>query len=102
MSKGYFVTRNYSHYVKSVRFRSYSGQYSVPMRENMDQNNSEYAHFLRSVGILKFFSYDENLLFNSKDLDEKISHKMFCKEKISYKMLRKLLEMEAEFPVSKS
>ena len=50
------------HCVKSVRIRSYSGPYfptfglntdrysvSVRMRENMDQNNSEYEHFLRSV-----------------------------------------------------
>ena len=35
--------------VKSVRIRSYSGPYSVQMRENTDQNNSEYGHLLRSV-----------------------------------------------------
>ena len=34
------------HCLKSVRIRSYS----VRMRENADQNNSEYGHFLRSVG----------------------------------------------------
>ena len=34
--------------MKSVRIRSYSGPYSVRMRENMDQNNSEYGHFLHS------------------------------------------------------
>ena len=49
------------HCVKSVRIRSYSGphfpafglntQYSVRMRENADQNNSEYRHCLRSVYI---------------------------------------------------
>ena len=33
---------------KSVRFRSYSGPYSVRLRENMGKNNSEYEHFLRS------------------------------------------------------
>ena len=33
------------HCVKSVRIRSYSGPYSVRMRENTDQNNSEYGHF---------------------------------------------------------
>ena len=32
------------HCVKSVRIRSYSGQYSVRMRENTDQNNSEYGY----------------------------------------------------------
>ena len=29
-------------------FWSFSGPYSVPMRENMDQKNSEYGHILRS------------------------------------------------------
>ena len=47
------------HCVKSVRVRSYSGpyfpafglnaeKYEVRMRENTNQNNSEYEHFLRS------------------------------------------------------
>ena len=48
------------HYVKSVRIWSYSGPYfphldliySVRMRENADQNNSEYKHFSRSVSDL--------------------------------------------------
>ena len=35
------------HCAKSVRIRSYS----VRMRENADQNNSEYGHFLRSDDI---------------------------------------------------
>ena len=34
---------------KSVRIWSYSGSYSVQMRENTDQNNSEYGLFSRSV-----------------------------------------------------
>ena len=34
--------------VKSVRIRNYSGQYSVKMHENTDQNNSKYGRFLRS------------------------------------------------------
>ena len=34
---------------KSVRIRSYFGPYSVRMRENTDQNNSEYGHFLRGA-----------------------------------------------------
>ena len=49
------------HCVKGIRIRSYSGPhfpalelrfspYSVPMRENADQNNSEYEHFSRSEG----------------------------------------------------
>ena len=52
------------HCIKSVRIRSYSGPhfpafglntefcispYSVQMRENADQNNSEYRHFSRSA-----------------------------------------------------
>ena len=41
------------HCVKSVRTRSCSGPYSVRMRENKDQNNSEYGHFSRS-GSYKF------------------------------------------------
>ena len=38
-----------SNCVKSVCIWSYSGPYLVPMRENTEQNNSEYEHFLRSV-----------------------------------------------------
>ena len=34
--------------MKTVHIRSYSGPYSVRMRQNTDQNNSEYGHFLRS------------------------------------------------------
>ena len=37
-----------NHCVKSVRMQSHSGQYSVRMPENADQNNSEYGHFSRS------------------------------------------------------
>ena len=33
--------------MKSVRIRSYS----VQIRENTDQNNSAYGHFLRSVNV---------------------------------------------------
>ena len=32
-----------------VRIFSHSDLYSVRMRENADQNNSEYGHFQRSV-----------------------------------------------------
>ena len=51
------------HCVKYVPIRSYSGPYfpalglntdavnSVRMRENTDQNNSEYGHFLRSASL---------------------------------------------------
>ena len=37
------------HCVKSVRVRSIS-LYSVRMRENTDQSNTEYGHFSRSAG----------------------------------------------------
>ena len=52
----FFVRKTYYYYhcVKSVRIRSYSGPYSVRMRENTDRNNSKYGHFLRSV----HFYYD--------------------------------------------
>ena len=40
------------HYVKSVRFRSYSGQYLVRMREITDQKNSKYGHFSSSVSFI--------------------------------------------------
>ena len=33
------------HCVKSVRIRSFSGPYSVRIRENTDQKNSEHGHF---------------------------------------------------------
>ena len=33
------------HCVKSVRIRSFSGPYSVQMRENTDLKNSEYGQF---------------------------------------------------------
>ena len=36
------------HCVKSVRIRSFSGPYSVQMREKTNQKNSEYGHFSRS------------------------------------------------------
>ena len=39
----------YSHCVKSVRNRSYSGPYSVQMLENADHNSSKYGHFSCSV-----------------------------------------------------
>ena len=47
-----------AHCLKSVRIRQFSGpyfpafglntEYSVRMRENTEQKNSEYGHFLRS------------------------------------------------------
>ena len=37
------------HWVEIVRIRTNSGPYSVWMREDTDQNNSEYGHFSRSI-----------------------------------------------------
>ena len=42
-----------STYVKSVCFRSCSGSYFPAFRLNMDQNNSEYGHFLRNALCVK-------------------------------------------------
>ena len=39
--------RRRSHSVKSVRIRSYSGQYFLAFGLNKDQNNSECEHFLQ-------------------------------------------------------
>ena len=44
-SRKCLILRRNWHCVKSVRIRSYSGPYSVQMRENTDQNNSKYGHF---------------------------------------------------------
>ena len=38
----------YTHCVKSVRIRSFSGPYSIRMREKTDKKNSKYGHFSRS------------------------------------------------------
>ena len=38
-----------SHCVKRVRISSCSGPYSVRMRKNTDQNNSEYGNSSRSI-----------------------------------------------------
>ena len=58
---GLEISYSHNHCVKSVRIRNYSGPYfptivlnlgispySVRMRENKDQNNSEHGRFLRS------------------------------------------------------
>ena len=47
VSLKYFVTDFIIHCLKRVRIRIYSGLHSsVRMRENTNQNNSEYKHFL--------------------------------------------------------
>ena len=59
------------HCVKSVRIRSYSGPYSVQMRKNTDQNNSEYGHFSRS-GSVKWLPpfYQKLALFYWENLED--------------------------------
>ena len=49
MSKYNYPKQRHLHCIKHVRIRSYSGPYSVRMRENTDENNSEYGLFSRSV-----------------------------------------------------
>ena len=46
------TTTTSCHCVKGFRIQSYSGLYSVRMRENTDQNNSEYEHFSPSEQFL--------------------------------------------------
>ena len=41
----FIIILNKSYIVTSVRNWNYSGPYSVRMRENTDQKNSEYEHF---------------------------------------------------------
>ena len=68
-----------NHGVKGVRIQSYSGphfplfglnkcgnsiQYSIGMRENADQNNSKYGHFLRSE-----FHHHAKFCQSGKDLN---------------------------------
>ena len=45
--------------VKIIRIWSYSGPYAVRMRENTEQNNSEYGHLLRSVWFSLFRDYSK-------------------------------------------
>ena len=55
---------HHQHCVKSVRIRSYSDPYSVQIRENTDQNNSEYRHFSCStIQIFDLLSTDKNSRF---------------------------------------
>ena len=42
--------------VKSSRIRTYSGKYSVRIRENADQNNSKCWHFLRSSAVKQIWN----------------------------------------------
>ena len=71
------------HCLKSVRIRSFSGryfsafglnaerhsisQYSVRMRKNMDQKNSEYGHFSHSVKLSYWVYVEEIRLVSNVD-----------------------------------
>ena len=54
------ISRIRMHCVKSVRIRSYSGPYSVRMRENTDQIDSEYGEFLGSDRINDYTLLQKN------------------------------------------
>ena len=71
-----------SGWVKSVRIQSYSGLHfhvfglnmekCGKMRENADQNNSEYGHFLRSVVVAVFsLVHYDTLLQKATDITKK-------------------------------
>ena len=45
--------------MESVRIWSFSGPYSIQMRENTNQKNSKYEHFLRSYW---FILINQNVL----------------------------------------
>ena len=47
----------HTHSLKSVRIRSYSGPHSVQTRENTDQTNSEYGHFLHSDSLHTWYYF---------------------------------------------
>ena len=68
------------HCVKSVRIRSYSSPYSVRMRENADQKNSEYGHFLRSDSVL-YLQKNMNRKIISRQLVINVSEEMYKKKK---------------------
>ena len=51
-----------SHCVKSLLIRSYFGSYSVRIRKNMDQNNSEYEHFLHSSTYIRYGSFSLKII----------------------------------------
>ena len=67
------------HCVKSVPIRSYSGPYSVRMRGNTDQNNSEYWHFSRLIRFL--------LIEIFGDISVEYDMKLSLREKFSYSEL---------------
>ena len=55
----------HNHYVKNVCIRSYSGPYSVRIRENTGQNKSEYEHFSRCERLVSDSKSPQSKLYES-------------------------------------
>ena len=85
-----------NHSVKSIRIRSFSGLYSVLVRENTDQKNSEYRHFLRSE--LNPFQASVLPLYPMKTQDNYSCHNWSKKGNISLKCVKKELRSIFYFP----
>ena len=81
-----------------VRIRCYFGPYSVPMRENTYQNNSEYGYFLRNadVSLKTFYLFVSILLFISFEVVTKFNF-LFKSFKVSLvqNLKRKLITCPA-------
>ena len=72
------MVNTFYHCLKTVRIRSYFGQYSVSMPENTNQINSEYGQFLPSVSLIIFVkeailqTFDNNRVLNPTQ--QKLAH----------------------------
>ena len=58
-----WLNHNRCHCEKSVPIRSFSGPFSVRVRQNTDQKNSEYGQFLRSADTTKSRNHFYSLIF---------------------------------------
>ena len=58
-----------------VRIGSYSGSFSAQMRENTDQNNSEYGHFLPSGSLFYETFLNEQHQKKEKELSSTLTFK---------------------------
>ena len=58
-----WLNHNRCHCVKSVPIRSFSGPFSVRVRQNTDQKNSEYGQFLRSADTTKSRNHFYSFIF---------------------------------------
>ena len=77
------------HCVKSVRIRNFSDPYSVQIRENADQKNSKYGHFLRSES-MSCICKKINFSFRFITCAAKISFPIFSKEKAVLRAFRQM------------